>query len=174
MGMKISDRLRVVYDNLLVGKDVWDFCCDHGYLGVAAYKSRKFADVFFVDQVDSIIAKLKNNFNTFVHDDLNPSQVHFILERGELINRDVGGTVCISGVGAFVIYDILCGLAKKKFLSAERLILGPHRDTEKLIKMLANEENLKNYELSRICEVTENERKRSLLIFDRRKIPLSS
>ena len=170
--MKISDRLRVVYDNLLEGMDVWDFCCDHGYLGGAAYKSRKFANVFFVDQVASIIENLENNFNTFVFDKTNPSQAHFLTEKGEKINSSVNGTLCITGVGAFVINDILHGLALNGFLNAARMILGPQRDTDKLISMIEKYEHLKNYKLAATTEILENGRIRVFFILDKVAPPI--
>lgn len=165
--MKISERLKLVYENLVVGEDVWDFCCDHGYLGGAAYKSRQFGDIYFVDQISSIIQKVKTRFETYVYQKDHPSTAHFILQSGQNVDRKITGTACITGVGALVINDILSGLANNQNLQAKRLILGPHRDVEKLLLMIQNNKNLVGYQLSSKKEVLENSRNRIFYIFDR-------
>lgn len=168
MDMRISERLQLVFDNLIHEMDVWDICCDHGYLGGAAYKSQKFSNIFFVDQVSSIIEKVKDTFNTYVYCETNTSNAHFIIQSGQSINRPVSGNVCITGVGAYVINDILCGLAQNKSLQASRLILGPHRDTEKLLSMIESNTVFKHYLLNSKKEILENGRSRIFLIFDRK------
>ena len=133
---RLSARLQLVFDNLIAGHDVWDFCCDHGYLGGAAYKSQQFKNIYFVDPVSTIIEKLKFLFYKYLFDAKNSSSPHFLLQHGQKVNQPVYGTVCITGVGAFVIYQILCEIAENEFLMAQRLILGPHRDSEKLLLLL--------------------------------------
>lgn len=165
--MRISPRLQVIYDNLLEDHDVWDVCCDHGFLGGAAYESRRFANIYFVDQVSTIIEKVKRTFETYVFKAENPSKAFFLTESGEHLKTIVTGNLCITGVGAHVINDILCGLAKSEKLNAQRIILGPHRDEEKLEKMLAANELLSHYCLSSKKEMQENGRLRIFLIFDR-------
>ncbi len=165
--MRISPRLQVVYDNLLEGHDVWDVCCDHGFLGGAAYESRRFANIYFVDQVASIINRVKVTFETYVFKTDNPSKAFFFAESGEQIKTIVTGNLCIAGVGAHVINDILCGLAKNEKLAAQRIILGPHRDEEKLEKMLAVNELLSQYKMSAKKEMQENGRNRIFFILDR-------
>lgn len=165
--MRISPRLQVVYDNLLEGHDVWDVCCDHGFLGGAAYESRRFANIYFVDQVSTIIEKVKATFQTYVFITENPSKAFFLAENAESLKQIVTGNLCITGVGAHVINDILCGLAKGEKLSAHRLILGPHRDEEKLEKMLGANELLSQYKMTSRKEMQENGRSRIFLILDR-------
>lgn len=165
--MRISPRLQVVYDNLLEGYDVWDVCCDHGFLGGAAYESRRFANIYFVDQVSTIVEKVKTIFETYVFKSENPSLAFFLTESGENLKQEVTGNLCITGVGAHVIYDILCGLAKNNKLNVHRMILGPHRDEEKLEKMLAATKLLNQYCLTSKKEITENGRNRIFFILDR-------
>lgn len=165
--MRISPRLQVVYDNLLEGHDVWDVCCDHGFLGGAAYESRRFANIYFVDQVSTIIEKVKVTFDAYVFKTENPSNAFFLAESGETLNQSVTGNLCITGVGAHVINEILCGLAKREKLKAHRIILGPHRDEEKLEKMLAANELFSPYKMSSRKEMQENGRSRIFLILDR-------
>lgn len=161
-----SERLKIVFNHLNPRQNVWDFCCDHGYLGAEAYKSQNFGDIYFVDQVDTIIEHLKNRFRKYSYSETNPSKAHFLCQSGESINVDVTGTVCITGVGGTTIFQILSGLSASGRLHAERLILGPHRDNEKLLKLLSEHDDLKKYVLLKKLAITENDRERELFIFD--------
>ncbi len=163
---RLSQRLEIVFNHLNPRQDVWDFCCDHGYLGGAAYKSQNFSNIYFVDQVDTIIQNLKVRFNKFVISDNNPSQVYFLCQSAESLNHEINGTVSITGVGGLTIYKILSQLAVRKKLKADRLILGPHRDNEKLLMLISENENLKNYSLQKTATVLEDGRNRDLFIFD--------
>jgi tRNA (adenine22-N1)-methyltransferase len=164
--MYLSIRLQLVYDHLLAAEDVWDFCCDHGYLGGAAYKSRRFKDVYFVDPVPSIMDNLKNRFHTFVYSADNTSSAHFLVQKGETVTQEIQGNVCIVGVGGLMICDILKSLAENNRLQAKRLILGPHRDSEKIIEMLEKNDLFKKYKLVIKKDVMENGRQRDFFIFD--------
>ena len=164
--MYLSIRLQLVYDHLLADEDVWDFCCDHGYLGGAAYKSQSFKDVYIVDPVPSIMDNLKNRFQTFVFSADNKSNAHFLVQKGETVTQLVKGNVCIVGVGGLMICDILKSLAENNLLQAKRLILGPHRDSEKLVEMIEKNDLFKKYKLIKKKDVMENGRKRDFFIFD--------
>lgn len=133
--MKLSNRLQFIYENLVPGQPVWDFCCDHGYLGVEALKSGKFPKVHFVDQVPHIVASVEavvaEKFPEF------RSHANFFAGKGEDLSEVVSGNVVIAGVGAFAIFKILRALLEREFLLAERLILCPQRDEEKFVTMLA-------------------------------------
>lgn len=164
---RLSPRLKTVYDHLLPHQDVWDFCCDHGYLGVAAYKSENFQNIYFVDPVISILKKLESQFFQYAHNKENRSNAHFILQKGQQIKMPVLGTASLVGVGGLLIYEILDGLASNSFLQSQRLILGPQRDTEKLLTLLKSNAFLRHYSLSQRKEVLENGRQRTILIYDR-------
>lgn len=165
--MRISPRLQFVFDNLLEGRDVWDFCCDHGFLGGAAYESRKFRSIYFVDQIAPIIDRVSKLFETYIYREDNLSKAYFFAKAGQQIDIPVTGTICITGVGAFAVHDILAGLSQNKMLQATRLILGPHRDEEKLLCMISDNSSLSEYQLTSKSEILENGRKRIFFIFDR-------
>lgn len=165
--MKLSERLTAVYENLLPSKDVWDICCDHGYLGLAAYQSQKFPKVHFVDQVPSIMEKLKNLFLKFESIAEIDSKAIFICTAGEDLTTEVTGTVSITGIGGLNTFKILDGLSKNNFLNADRLILGPHKDNNKLLDFIQNSPQLKNYQLINEIEVIESDIKRHLYVFDK-------
>lgn len=161
-----TKRLKTVFENLNPKQDVWDFCCDHGYLGAAAYKSQNFSDVYFVDQVDSIMQNLKTRFMKYAYRPEYQSQAHFICQSGESIGQAVTGTVSITGVGGLTIYQILQGLSQAQNLKAQRLILGPHKDDDKLLDLIARDENLKGYQLQKKTAVIEGQRSRNIFVLD--------
>ncbi|WP_295901469.1 SAM-dependent methyltransferase [uncultured Bdellovibrio sp.] len=164
---KLSRRMQLIYDLLLPGKPVWDFCCDHGYMGLNAYESGLFPEVYFVDKVEHIIAQLKTRFENEYHRVDSPAQAHFLAQQGEEIARPLRGSVVVAGVGAFTIFKIIQSLHEKGHLEAERLILCPQRDEEKLLQFFAGRANF-GYELSNEhYEVVERGRTRKLLIFDK-------
>ena len=156
----------MIFNNLNPRQDVWDFCCDHGYLGGAAYKSQNFLNVYFVDQVDSIIENLKTRFYKFAYDENSKSNAYFLCQSGESIAQEINGTICITGVGGLTIYKILSDLAITKHLKARRFILGPHRDDDKLLKLIFEDQNLKQYSLQKTLAVVEDGRNRHMYIYD--------
>lgn len=162
----LSQRLQLVYDQLLPNQDVWDFCCDHGYLGAAAYESQQFKNIYFVDPVASIMTKLEKQFSQYVYKEDSTSTAHFILKNGQDVNINVSGNVSIIGVGGLLIYEILEALALKNYLKAQRIILGPHRDEEKLLALIEKNQHLHLYKLGFKKEVLENNRTRNFLIYD--------
>ncbi|NUN06584.1 MAG: tRNA (adenine(22)-N(1))-methyltransferase TrmK [Bdellovibrio sp.] len=165
--LKLSPRLQYVYDLLLPGKPVWDFCCDHGHLGLNAFESGDFPEVYFVDQVESIIQRLRGRFEAYLPKSKSTAQAHFLAASGQDIETSVCGTVVIAGVGAYTILGILQGVKEKGHLQAERLILGPQRDEEKL-RQFAKEILGTEYEISsEYYEVTEGRRTLQLLVFNR-------
>ena len=165
--MKLSARLKVVFEHLLPQKDVWDICCDHGYLGMTAYQQQNFPNVYFVDQVSTIIEHLRVQFSKHTYRTPSNTAAHFICESAENISTVVNGTVCIAGVGGLVIFKILQGLSRRGFMNADRLILGPHRDEEKLMELIKSSAMLSRYHLINRVEVIENNRARSIFIFDK-------
>lgn len=159
--------MQLIYDLLMPGEPVWDFCCDHGYLGLNAYESGLFPEIYFVDQVEHIIARLQKRFDTKYYREESPVQAHFLSQPGEGVERPLRGTVVIAGVGAHTIFKIICGVHGKGLLQARRLILCPQRDEEKLIEFFLSERNF-GYQLSdEHYEVEERGRLRKLLIFNR-------
>lgn len=159
--------MQSIYDLLLPGKPVWDLCCDHGYMGLNAYKSGSFTEVYFVDQVEHIIARLKERFEEEHYRAESPSQAYFLPLRGEDVDRPLKGSVVIAGVGAFTIFKIVQSLHTKGLLQAHRLILCPQRDDQKLKEFFHEEQNFGYTFCNEHGDVLERGRVRKLLIFDK-------
>lgn len=167
VGMILSERLQFIFDNLKPGLPVWDFCCDHGYLGGQALKSGRFPEVVFVDQVPHIIANIQEVvFRKFPE---HRSRARFISAKGEEITEVVQGNVIIAGVGAFVILRILKSLCDRGLLQAERLLLCPQRDQEKLLTILQESCGgfSEKFLLEKKTTLLERHRSRTVFVFER-------
>lgn len=164
--MSLSPRLQFAFDHLIPNEDVWDFCCDHGYLGGSAYKSQKYKNIYFVDPVPSIIESLKLRFKKYVYSADSKSQAYFLQQSGQSITQKISGNVCILGVGGHLIYEIVEALSNQGVLQSQRLILGPHRDLDLLLSKVTKNENLKKYKLSHRQKIFEIHRVHEFLVFD--------
>lgn len=162
----LSDRLKLIFDQLRPNLPVWDICCDHGYLGIHAYQSGQFPAVHFVDQVPEIVQRLEDRFHKVLTATHSATKVSFKALSGESIPEEVTGNLVISGVGSYTIFQILKSLQEKNLLKAERLILCPQNDVVSIeeIKKLPDfsfrqsQENLSVYEKDRL---------RRVFVFDR-------
>lgn len=163
---KLSRRMQLIYDHLLPGQPVWDLCCDHGYIGLNAYESRQFSDIFFVDQVSHIIENLRHRFlREYCHID-SISQAYFLTMAGEEISQKVFGNLIISGVGTFTMLKILKQLHSGGYLQAEKLLLCPQRDEEKLLVELNQIPHFGYKIRNEHYKIEEKGRIRKLLIFE--------
>lgn len=159
--------MQLIFDLLLPGKPVWDFCCDHGYMGLNAYKSGKFPEVYFVDQVPHIVEQLQTRFQAEFFQEQSLVRAYFFALPGEEIPKTLHGSAIIAGVGAHTIFNILKSLHEKDILQAQRLILSPQRDEKKLLEMLQQMPCFHYKITNDPCEITERGRVRKLLIYDK-------
>lgn len=161
----LSDRLKLIFGQLLPGYAVWDICCDHGYLGLHAYQSQLFPEINFVDQVPEIIARLEQRFYREIAQSHNSTTSHFWPQPGENLNLELTGNLVISGVGSYTIFQILKSLQAKNLLKAQRLILCPQNDVVKIdeIKKL---QGFCYRQSQDIISVTEKDRVREIYVLD--------
>lgn len=165
---KLSPRLQLIYDQLIPGNPVWDFCCDHGYMGLNAYMSGHFPSVHFVDQVRHIIEQLEKRFQEDHFQEEHSTQAFFLPLAGEEILTPVEGNVVIAGVGAFTVEKILRAISARGLLRAKRLILCPQGGAEKLFLKLREIPEF-DYEFSNEdCKIDERGRVRKILILNRK------
>lgn len=156
----LSARLQSIYEHLLPGEPVWDVCCDHGKLGQQALRSGQFPRVNFVDRAAHLIHPLRQKLGF-------DQRAQFFPVAAEQVNEEWSGTVVIAGVGAHLIKDILSEVIPRA-VRVQRWILGPHRHEEDLQKLL--EANLifhRQFHLQKEWSVTERDRARKFLVFDR-------
>lgn len=91
------------YDNL------WDCCCDHGYLGMKLLAAKLGADVCFVDQVPHIVSQLKDKLDDLTERGLSPSNYQTITADAAQLSfaEQQRHLVILAGVGGEHIVDIL-------------------------------------------------------------------
>lgn len=116
-------------------------------------KSKHFKKVYFVDSAKHLIDRLKKRAL---------SQSFLFPLKAEELNLNLYGNVVIAGVGAETMERILYSLQGQNHLFAERLILSPHKDEERLDSM-----NLYDYQLVLKSSVQERQRVRPVFVFDR-------
>ncbi|KYG67544.1 SAM-dependent methyltransferase [Bdellovibrio bacteriovorus] len=160
--------MQLIYDQLIPGNPVWDFCCDHGYMGLNAYESGEFPSIHFVDQVRHIIEQLERRFEQEHYIKDHSAQAFFLPLAGEDLLTPVEGNVVIAGVGAFTIERILRSISSRGLLRAKKLILCPQGRAEKLLQSLPEIPDF-DYEIgNEDCQIDERGRIRKLLIFNKK------
>lgn len=165
--LKLSPRLQLISDHLIPGEALWDLCCDHGYLGLAAYDSGLFTKVYFVDQVASIMNALEKRFKECHFAEAIKTQASFLCIPGQDIAQPVSGTLVIAGIGGLTSLDIVRGLHKGGHLQASRIIFSPHKAMPTVRHFFIENPSL-GYVLSPDePEIRERGRIRKLLIFDK-------
>jgi Predicted SAM-dependent methyltransferase len=161
--------MQAIYDELIPGKAVWDFCCDHGYLGIHALKSGQFPQIHFVDQASHLVHRLENLWREKRHESPEHVNAYFHPYSGEKVLNEIHGTAVIAGVGAHTILQIVEEVMAKNLLKADRLILCAQRDEELLVVTFASNTSLCSaYNCTKELSVLERGRIRKLLIFDRK------
>ncbi|GIL16526.1 MAG: hypothetical protein BroJett040_02770 [Oligoflexia bacterium] len=148
---RLTKRLAQVLKRVHVEDELWDVCCDHGYLGLAALSLTTVPKVYFVDQVTHLIQALPRH-----------ERGQYICAPGEEVKQEVKGTLVIIGVGDYTITTILRSLLNRGLLRARRIILGPHKNPERIENL-----DLRDYVLSEKITVDEKGRERKLYIFDK-------
>lgn len=168
---KLSPRLDFLFQALLKKQAVWDLCCDHGLLGLAAWQSQQFTEVHFVDQVPHIMADLERRFwQQFQRQTAelqNSTLAKFYQLPAEKIDIPVYGTLVVAGVGAGTIIKILTELQGRQVLLCDRLVLSPHRDIKAFAQFFAQQESLNQFQLHSEKSIDERGRERQIFIFDR-------
>lgn len=156
IGPMLSARLQTIYNFLLPGTEVWDVCCDHGYLGRAALQAKTFSHVHFVDRVSNIMDKLRSEI-------LQPDRAKFYTVDARALQKELYGTVSIAGVGGNQISKIIESWQLQNILHAQRIILAPQSHLALVENCLASAD----YQPHSQTMVQERGRIRHILVYDR-------
>lgn len=151
----------MLYNELIPHFPVVDLCCDHGYLGLHAYVTGQFTEIIFADQAPLAMSLLEQNFNQYVKDEDNPTQVKFITGDAGKISHLLTGNVVIAGVGGKNMMQMLNHLHQNQSLKPHRLILSPHRNPE-----LFDQPELFGLKRSHTNSVVESGYERIVFVFD--------
>ncbi len=121
-------RLRLLYSYLRLGWPVWDFGCDHGYLGETAGRSGSFPEIYFVDRVRRVINHLQERL-TDESSDFPDCPTHFMAVDATANSLSPVGNLVIAGMGGLMVINILRQQIPQPRPDA-RLILCPNKDAE--------------------------------------------
>jgi len=106
--------------------NVWDCCCDHGYLGVKLLATKFCPMVYFVDQKPHIIDELQGKLNQLHEDDIAGRYQTLAADAGAL-QFSVGQRhlVILAGVGGEHLIDILSAIHQQPACGEIDYILCP-------------------------------------------------
>lgn len=147
-------------------KELWDFCCDHGSIGLEAAARGLAKTIHFIDKVPSIIDSLNEKLKA---SDIPGVQFNSYCEDATKIQRNFSNsTIILAGIGEKTALNIL---ERWTMDSSSSLILSIHSDNYELRKRLRDmsfgilreeivQEKGKYYELMKISlghgeEITE-------------------
>jgi tRNA (adenine22-N1)-methyltransferase len=160
---KFSQRMRILVSYCLAEQEVWDLCCDHGFIGLYAHTLGKFKHIHFVDKQKHIIERLKA---LLAKAEVNTQHMSFHSGDAGHIDQFMEGSLILAGVGGSLGCKIIESLVIKNSLNAKRIIFSPHSQADISCQKLISLESFP-YHLTHTDELEESGRLRKLFIFDR-------
>lgn len=134
---KLSPRLKELSKMLPANiQEVWDICCDHGYLGRYLLTLTR-GKVNFLDQVPSIIDEL----DQYLRSEFSPDHFRTIMADGRSYPYKLSQTLncfCIAGVGFYTVRDIVQQIEDclGSHIQKQYLLLGSQKNNFKLRQWL--------------------------------------
>jgi tRNA (adenine22-N1)-methyltransferase len=150
---KLSPRLQALLDRCEPGLPLWDLCCDHGLLGLAALESGKFSEVIFNDAVPHVLEALAPQISNYEN-----SRV--VLGLAEEIQEPLTGNLILAGIGGEKIFKILSTYSAAGRLNARHIIVCPEKHAEWLSR-----QSLPGFKLAEHLTIPHNHTKREILYF---------
>lgn len=160
---KFSPRMKALVSHCIPTSDLWDFCCDHGFIGLYAFTVGDFKDIHFVDKQDHIIDRLIKLLNKA---EIPLSTLYFHKSDARKLDQTVRGNLILAGVGGSLGVKILESLFQRGLLQANRIIFSPHTQEEDSLNGLLNLEGFP-YSLLKTDSILEGSRNRQIFILDR-------
>lgn len=102
--------------------EIWDTCCDHGYLGIALLKKNERGKIHFVDCVASIMQQLEKKFRGW---DIIPSariELHTLAAENISLAPEKS-LICICGVGGETAIEIIQGLGRNHNMAMHDILI---------------------------------------------------
>ena len=120
---RLGKRLTALRDAVTEDyNDIWDVCCDHGFLGESLLALKRAKRIYLVDQLPVITHQLEARFSQYPKD----QYVVFTCAAEELVfNKKQKTLAIISGVGGETVVDILSALALSNDLENIDFLLSP-------------------------------------------------
>lgn len=129
---KLSKRLNIILEALEPRDNLYDICCDHGELGIAAANRSLAKNIYLIDQVESIIESLKIKLKAT--DIPNGVAIIPICEDASKIPKKVSNSnLVLAGIGENTAIEIL---EKYEVDQTCEIVLCIHSDNFLLRKFL--------------------------------------
>lgn len=151
--MRLPERLQSLLDLCEPGLPLWDLCCDHGLLGIAALDSGNFSEVIFNDSVPHVIEQLRERLTGRTH-------CRTVLGLAEDIGEELTGNLILAGVGGEKIFKILSYHSREGRLHARHIIACPEKHAAWL-----GDQKLPGYTLKEQHSIPHNHTTRRILHF---------
>ncbi len=130
--IKLSERLKIISEEIHKGETMADIGTDHGYLPLYLFTKDICPKVIMADVSPGSLAKARENADEVLRERIDPERVDFRLGNGlEVLRPGEAGVVVIAGMGGLLISDIL-GADPEKSGSIGRFILQPRNGQGKL------------------------------------------
>ena len=152
--LKLSPRLNSIFEWIQQAKkqkpydEIWDCCCDHGYLGINILSAKLCEKLIFVDQLPHIIKNLQDKLQSF-----EMSNHEFIVaDAGNLkFDSTQKHLVILAGVGGECSVDIIQRIEKEHKNIEIDYIICPSASQLFLRKYL-HEEKFNSLDEKIVCE----------------------
>jgi len=102
--------------------DIWDVCCDHGFLGESLLLLDRVKHLHLVDQLPVITKQLEERFNKYPEEQYS---IYTCAGEELVFYKNRKTLVIISGVGGETVVDILSALAVNNDLKGIDFLLSP-------------------------------------------------
>lgn len=155
---RVSERMRRIVDYTLEARPTWDLCCDHGLIGLWAYRKRDVPEVHLVDRTTLLMEELEKRVQCHV---ANPRISIHNIDAAEISLGDTPCNLILAGVGFRAARRILSAIDLGH--AAHRAVVSVHAESERLPDAM----NQLGWRLVDECTVTENGRDREISAWDR-------
>lgn len=129
--MQLTNRLGAIAAYVSEGSRVIDVGTDHAYIPIYLVKNKKVVSCIATDINKGPLEKAKKNIEDYKLDNITLKLTNGL----EGIPADAGDVIMISGMGGYLIIDIL-SRAPELVKAAKKLILQPQQDISEVRKYL--------------------------------------
>jgi tRNA (adenine22-N1)-methyltransferase len=128
----LSVRLKKIYDLILPNQPLWDIGCDHGYVGLHAYRNRLCTEVNLVDQSREVLHSTYRRIAEWFPERTGEGLRVWCLDAGREALPISSGTVVMAGLGTGTIARMIVNLFPEKLPVEVRLVLASTFTGERL------------------------------------------
>jgi len=125
---KLNQKLATILHSIPLGYDeIWDCCCDHGYLGMHILQSELCKTVHFVDQISSITSDLENKLQRY---QASNYEVHTLSAEYIHLSTQHKHCVILAGISGNTTILIMKGILLRNANAHIDFIISPHYHNE--------------------------------------------